>query len=137
GCARSSMDAGPRPDPAYDGRGTGSSTPGVPEPSAGDTHIQPGARFGDLTLLRQLGRGAQGVVWEAHQKSLERRVAVKILPGEVDSNDEQIDRFHREAEAPGRLSHASIVAVYGFAEVGGHRLILQELVTGGSLESAI
>ncbi len=122
----------------YDAAVTASErTPDVPGPSAEPAVIQEGARFGDLTLLRQLGRGNQGVVWEAHQKSLERRIAVKILPRDSNSSEELVERFHREAEAAGRLSHASIVAVYGFAELGGHRLILQELATGGSLEALI
>ncbi len=99
--------------------------------------LEPGRQIGDLTLERELGRGAQGVVFSARQASLNRSVAVKILPREITFNQEQIDRFRREASAAGRLSHPNIVAVYGFHELDGHRLIAQELVHGGSLEDAL
>src|SRR5262249_11163404 len=99
--------------------------------------IAPGGRLGDLLLERELGRGNQGVVFEATQVSLGRRVAVKILAREIAAAPEQLDRFHREAEAAGRLSHPHIVAVYGFDDAHGHPLIVQELVTGGSLEKVL
>jgi len=105
--------------------------------ASGVTGIAPGAQIGDLLLVRELGRGAQGLVYEALQVSLGRKVAVKILPREIAFGDEQLDRFHREAEASGRLAHANIVAVYGFDDAHGYPIIVQELVTGGSLEKVL
>jgi len=64
---------------------------------------------------------------------MDRTVAVKILPKDFSLGSEQVDRFHREAEAAGRLSHPNIVSVYGFEESGGYLLLMQELVTGGDL----
>jgi serine/threonine protein kinase len=87
--------------------------------------------------VRELGRGNQGLVYEALQASLGRKVAVKILPREITFVSEQLDRFHREAEAAGRLAHPNIVAVYGFDDAHGHPIIVQELVTGGSLEKVL
>jgi tetratricopeptide (TPR) repeat protein len=110
---------------------------GTPSPSEGSGTIREGARFGDLTLVRELGRGSQGIVYEAHQESLNRTVAVKILPKDVSFTDDQTERFRREAEAAGRLAHGNIVAVYGLTESHGHLLISQEMVTGGSLEDAV
>src|SRR4029453_3604227 len=107
----------------------------VSGPAAGP--LAPGSRLGDLLLVRELGRGNQGVVFEAQQVSLGRSVAVKILPNETTRGEEQIDRFHREAEAAARLTHPNIVAVYGFDDTLGYPLIVQELVTGGSLEKVL
>jgi|GEM_PF-2773303 len=104
---------------------------------SGGSTIASGTQLGDLLLVRELGRGNQGQVYEALQVSLGRKVAVKILPREIAGGDEQLDRFHREAEAAGRLAHPNIVAVYGFDDAHGHPLIVQELVTGGSLEKVL
>jgi len=109
----------------------------VPDPDDEETVIEVGAQFGDLQLLRKLGEGSQGVVFEARQFSLDRRVAVKILPGARDLPEEKIERFRREAEAAGRLNHPNIVALHGFVEHKQHLLIVQELVTGGSLADLI
>ena len=92
-----------------------------------------GAKIGDLTLIRELGRGGQAVVFEARQETLDRRVAVKILSRDYVNSDSQAARFRREAEATGRLSHPGIVAVYDYREVEGHPLIVQELLEGQNL----
>jgi hypothetical protein len=102
-----------------------------------ETAIRVGARFGDVTLLREIGRGGQGVVYEARQESVGRRVAVKILPRDLTYRPDQVERFRREAEAAGRLSHPNIVAVYELLEASGHHLIVQELVAGGSLADRV
>jgi serine/threonine-protein kinase len=99
--------------------------------------VLPGARFGDLRLVREIGRGAQGVVYEGRQLSMDRTVAVKIMPKDLTLGTEQVDRFHREAEAAGRLSHPNVVSVYGLEESGGHLLLMQEMVTGGTLADRI
>jgi hypothetical protein len=99
--------------------------------------VLPGARFGDLQLVREIGRGAQGVVYEGRQLSMDRTVAVKILPKDLTLGTEQVDRFHREAEAAGRLNHPNVVSVYGLEESGGHLLLMQEMVTGGTLGDCI
>jgi Protein kinase domain len=106
-------------------------------PDSGSFTVEPGSRLGDLLLVRELGRGNQGLVFEALQVSLGRKVAVKILSRELGMSDEQLDRFHREAEAAGRLAHPNIVAVYGFDDAHGHPVIVQELVGGGSLEKLL
>lgn len=87
--------------------------------------------LGDYHLLRELGRGGMGAVYEAHQVSLNRKVAVKlILPGPA-SDQVASARFRREAEAVGRLEHPNIVPIY---EVGEHReqpFFSMKLVEGG------
>ncbi|MHC4845406.1 MAG: protein kinase domain-containing protein [Planctomycetota bacterium] len=111
--------------------GTGSAT------SKASTPLETGARLGDLILKRELGRGEQGVVFEAEQSSMGRRVAVKILQQTAAAGTDQLERFRREAEAAGRLNHSHIVIVHGFDEVDGHHLLVQEFVDGESLEDTI
>ncbi|MHC5212101.1 MAG: protein kinase domain-containing protein [Planctomycetota bacterium] len=101
------------------------------------TTIDVGMRLGDLVVVREIGRGGQGIVFEARQESVQRTVAVKVLPREVTASDAHRERFHREAEAAARLNHPNIVALHGFQEWEGHLLIVAECVRGGSLEDAL
>ena len=90
-----------------------------------------GTRLGDFTLLKRLGKGAQGEVYEARQESLGRLVALKVLPPYLTFNPDRIQRFQREAEAGGRLDHPNTVGVHSVGEASGYRYIAQELVHGG------
>jgi eukaryotic-like serine/threonine-protein kinase len=99
---------------------------------AGGVQMDSGARrLGDFTLLRLLGKGSQGEVWEARQESLGRLVALKLLPPQLVFSEERLQRFQREAEAGGRLSHPGIVTVYAIGEQDGVHFFAQELVAGG------
>ncbi|HZL98775.1 MAG TPA: serine/threonine-protein kinase, partial [Planctomycetota bacterium] len=90
-----------------------------------------GTRLGEFTLLRRLGRGAQGEVFEARQESLGRLVALKVLPPYLTLGPERVQRFRREAEAGGRLDHPNTVGVHSVGEFEGYHYIVQELVAGG------
>jgi len=106
-------------------------------PSDGTTEpaTPPLERIGDFEIVRQLGRGASGIVYEARQISLGRRlVALKVLPlvpalGALGA--QHIERFQREAESGARLSHPNLVTVHGLGEADGVHYIVQELVEGG------
>ena len=65
----------------------------------------PGRHLGDFELIRELGSGGMGTVWEAVQTSLGRRVALKILAPHISMSPTSLQRFQREAEAGARLTH--------------------------------
>src|SRR5262249_32069476 len=83
-------------------------------------------QLGEYRILREIGHGGMGVVYEAIQETLGRRVALKILPlhGRIDAI--QMQRFQLEARSAARLHHTSIVPVYGVGEAGGiHYYVMQ------------
>ena len=69
--------------------------------------------LGDYTLRRQIGRGGMGVVYEAWQGTVDRQVALKVLPAGVAADDKAFHRFMREARTAAKLSHPNVVPVYG------------------------
>ena len=79
----------------------------------------PDEHFGDFRIICEIGRGGMGVVYEAVQESLGRRVALKTLPHRFDARDDRRRRFQREARAIGRLHHSNIVDVFGMGEHEG------------------
>ncbi|MFP6683058.1 MAG: serine/threonine-protein kinase, partial [Polyangiaceae bacterium] len=92
--------------------------------------LSPGQRIGEFQLVKPLGRGGMGEVWEAEQASLSRRIALKLLlPGR--GGDRAIEFFEREARAGGRLSHPGIVAIHASGQDEGLHWIAMELVEGG------
>ncbi|WP_397381397.1 protein kinase [Prosthecobacter sp.] len=90
--------------------------------------------FPGYTDFRFIDRGGMGAVYSAMQNSLERRVAVKILPPDLGKDALFVDGFHREARLLARLQHPNIVAVYDFGRNAlGHLFIVMEYVHGTSL----
>ena len=77
------------------------------------------SRIGDYRIIREVGRGGMGIVYEAEQVSLGRRVAVKVLPRSLFHNDRVRRRFDRESKAAGKLHHTNIVPVFGVGEEEG------------------
>jgi len=90
-------------------------------------------------LLREIDRGGMGVVWEAEDTRLGRRVAVKLLHAQFAGDPEFLERFRREARSAAALSHPNIVAVYDVGEDGptDAPFIVMELVQGESLKGRI
>ena len=86
--------------------------------------------IGDYRLVRELGRGGMGIVYEAWQRSLDRRVAVKVLAPGLVSSPSALARFRREAAAAGRLRHPHIVEVHGFASDGDRHCFAMQFVDG-------
>jgi serine/threonine protein kinase len=93
--------------------------------------------FPHLEVLGVVGRGGMGIVYEARQPRLDRKVALKILAPEVASEAAFAERFLREAQALARLSHENIVTVHDFGEQHGRYFIVMEHVDGTSLRDLL
>ncbi len=94
-------------------------------------------QIGDYRILREIGRGGMGVVYEAEQVSLGRRVALKVLPGQVSSDRLVQERFRREARAAARLHHTNIVPVYDVGQDGDVCFYAMQFIQGLGLEAVI
>jgi tetratricopeptide (TPR) repeat protein/predicted Ser/Thr protein kinase len=97
----------------------------------------PPDRFGDYEIVRELGRGGMGVVYEARQRSLGRRVALKVLPFYAVSDSDRRERFQREAQAAARLDHSHIVPVFEVGEQDGYPFFSMKLIEGTTLDDKL
>jgi serine/threonine-protein kinase len=94
-------------------------------------------RLGDFRILREIGRGGMGIVFEAEQESLGRHVALKVLPSHALLNPRHLQRFLREARAAARLHHTNIVPVFGVGEGDGLHYYVMQFITGSGLHEVI
>ncbi|MCD0463553.1 serine/threonine-protein kinase [Roseiconus lacunae] len=95
------------------------------------------ARLGGYRLIRLLGRGAMGAVYQAKQVSLDRDVALKTIRGRLTSSPASLARFTREAYAAAQLTHHNVVQIYDFGEDNGQHYFSMEWVRGGSLADLV
>jgi hypothetical protein len=99
-----------------------------------DIGIPPALRtIGDYRLVREIGRGGMGVVYEAFQVSLRRRVALKVLPFTSAHDAKQIGRFKNEAQAAAQVQHPNIVPVFAIGAENGVHFYVMQLIEGQSL----
>jgi hypothetical protein len=106
--------------------------------AADATHAgEPLGRLGDFQLLREVGRGGMGVVYEAEQISLRRRVALKVLPFAAAADPRQLQRFRTEALAAAHLQHEHIVPVYAVGTERGVHYYAMRFIDGQSLAAVI
>lgn len=108
----------------------------VPIATDGDAGSIPD-RLGGYRVLRLLGRGAMGTVYEAKQISLDRLVALKTIRGRLAENPASLARFTREAYAAAQLTHHNVVQIYDFGEADGLHFFSMEWVRGGPLDHLI
>ncbi len=102
---------------------------------AADFSSEPhGGRIGDFRVIREVGRGGMGIVYEAIQESLGRHVALKILPPGVEKNPRHLLRFQREARAAAKLHHPNIVPVFGVGESDGRHFYAMQFIHGLGLD---
>jgi eukaryotic-like serine/threonine-protein kinase len=94
-------------------------------------------QLGDFRLLREIGRGGMGVVYEAEQISLRRRVALKVLPFAAALDPRQLQRFKNEALAAAHLRHENIVPVHAVGEERGVHFYAMQFIEGRSLAALI
>jgi eukaryotic-like serine/threonine-protein kinase len=119
------MTTGLRPEPARSA------------PLAAAPQDQRAKRLGDYEIIREVGRGGMGVVYEARQISLNRQVALKVLPFAAMLDERQIARFRTEAQAAAQLHHPNIVPVHAVGQERGVHYFAMQFIAGQSLEHAI
>ena len=100
--------------------------------------LEPNVQIGDFRIEKRLGTGGMGIVYQAIQVSLNRRVALKVLPpGLTQNNEVAVERFHREAQAAAKLHHTNIVAIYAEGDENGTCYYAMEMIEGQSLDQII
>src|SRR5579883_700568 len=107
----------------------------VPTRSPEEEHLP--ERFGEFRILRQVGQGGMGIVYEAEQESLGRHVALKVLPRQALLKTTYLERFRREAKASGRLHHTIIVPVFGVGEHDGTHYYAMQFIVGEGLDKVL
>lgn len=96
-----------------------------------------GSQIGDYELRQELGRGGMGVVYRAWQKTLQRTVALKMIPNAAFASPQDLARLRAEALAAARLSHPNIVPVYEVGEFGGQPWFSMQFVEGMTLSQRL
>ena len=105
-------------------------TPGLPE----GLQIE---RLGDFRIVREIGRGGMGIVYEAEQESLKRRVAVKVLPSVPLTDSKRYQRFEREARTAAKLHHTNIVPVFGVGQQDSYHYYVMQFIDGVGLNEVL
>ncbi|MFO0889432.1 MAG: protein kinase [Isosphaeraceae bacterium] len=100
-------------------------------------HAPPLERLGDYRIIREVGRGGMGVVYEAEQVSLGRHVALKVLPSQYLRDPRTRLRFEREAKAAARVHHTNIVPVFGVGEHAGTPYYVMQFIRGLGLDGVL
>jgi hypothetical protein len=104
---------------------------GTPSDEASASRTVLPRQWGEYRLLREVGRGGMGIVYEAAQEALGRRVAIKVLPPAL-QHGKQRERFRREARAAARLHHTNIVPLFGVGEHEETLFLVMQLIDGAA-----
>jgi serine/threonine protein kinase len=116
---------------------SGQSSSVIPAGNTRLMELQPGVRLGQYRLLRELGAGGMGIVFEAEDEWLSRRVAVKILRSELPAEHESRERFLREAKAMAQIQHENVCTIYQVGEADGRPFMAMQLLVGETLETRL
>ena len=98
-----------------------------------DSMYRPAQQIPGFQVLCKLGQGAMAVVFKAKQLSLDRIVAIKVLPKRLSENPEFVERFYREGRAAARLNHTNIVQAFDVGEAGGYHYFVMEYIDGHTI----
>src|SRR5262245_48665483 len=94
-------------------------------------------RLGPYEILAPLGAGGMGEVYRARDARLDRDVAIKVLPSSFAADPDRLRRFEHEAKAAGKLNHPNLTAVHDVGRHDGTPYVVQELLEGETLRSAL
>lgn len=94
-------------------------------------------RLGDFRIVREIGAGGMGIVYEAVQESLGRNVALKVLPPQMLRDERRVRRFEQEARLAAQLHHTNIVPVFGVGQDEGLHYYVMQLIEGEGLDVAL
>src|ERR1700730_88948 len=99
--------------------------------------LAPGTRLGPYEILAPIGAGGMGDVYRARDERLKRDVAIKVLPVSFSTDPDRLRRFEQEAQAAGALNHPNITAVYDIGQHDNAPYVVQELLEGETLRTAL
>src|SRR5262245_26720911 len=99
--------------------------------------LAPGSRLGPYQLLASLGAGGMGEVYSACDTTLDRKVALKVLPDTFAADSERLARFEREAKTLAALNHPRIATIHAIERSGTTLALVMELVEGEDLSARI
>lgn len=111
--------------------------PRLREPSSQAQTVEMPVALGDFRIVREIGRGGMGIVYEAVQLSLGRRVALKVLPFAAALDSRQLQRFKNEAQAAAHLHHPHIVPVYAVGAERGMHFYAMQMIEGRNLAAVV
>jgi serine/threonine-protein kinase len=94
-------------------------------------------QIGGYKILELIGRGGMATVYRAHQVSMNRIVALKVLPRQYLNDDTYLQRFHREVKIIAQLEHRNIVPVHDYGEEDGQPYIVMRYMSGGSVDDLL
>ncbi len=102
-----------------------------------DSMYRPAQQIPGFQILNKIGQGAMAVVFKAKQLSLDRIVAIKVLPKRLSDNPEFVERFYREGRAAARLNHPNIVQAFDVGESGGYHYFVMEFIDGKTVYDVV
>src|SRR5215212_1478899 len=100
-------------------------------------HIEPGQMLGPYRIVSQVGQGGMATVYKAYHASMDRYVAVKILPRQLAESPEFTGRFRQEARVIARLEHAHILPVHDYGESDGYTYLVMRYLEAGTLKEKL
>src|ERR1043166_3483298 len=101
------------------------------------TELSSGTSLSHYRIVSKLGAGSMGEVYLAQDTNLDRKVALKILPGDLAANSDRMQRFVREAKSAAALNHPNIAHIYEIGESNGVNFIAMEFIDGLTLRELI
>ena len=99
--------------------------------------MEPDTELGRYRVAGKLGAGGMGEVYRAHDTSLRRDVAIKVLPAELAADPDRLARLEREAQVLAALDHPNVAGVYGLEETDGTRFVVMQLASGVTLDERL